>query len=209
MPTAPMHIERLYQAVELVSASRLRANAPALTRLHSYPALLGAAQAPASGATEAFLRCAALAHAWSTQALRLDTAELGAAIAAFDAARAPEAVVGSGLIDPVAACLGSLENAATLLHLANPARFSLWDRELEAVHLGEPPSEYHMGQARSYLRFLATAQEVIAHPLFLTFHHAFCTAHQARLQRLGIPPYPLSELRVVESAAAELARAGR
>ena len=51
----------------------------------------------------------------------------------------------------------------------------------------------------------AIAAAIAGHPLFLTFHHDYCTAYQARLQCLTIPAYPLTEPRVIESAASELA----
>lgn len=94
-----------------------------------------------------------------------------------------------------------------MLHLANPAVFPFWDHRIEGYRLGEEPSGYHMGQSRYYVAFIEEVRELTQHPLFLTFHNDYCTAYQARLQRLRIPPYSLTEPRVVESAIAELAGA--
>lgn len=200
-----MTLEQLYAAIDLVRCSRYRSTAPEATMLRTYPVLVSAAQLPAANPLESFLRTASLAYAWMPQALRLDSAHLTAAAAVLEGVRGDSPAISEGVIDPIAACLGSLVGASKVLHLANPAVFPLWNEGLEGFRLQEPPSAYHMGQSRSYLGFIDEVRDLSTHPLFLTFHHDYCTAFQARLQRLGIPPYPLTEPRVIESAVAELA----
>lgn len=200
-----MNLERLYDAVGRVRAGGCGGQAREATALRTYPVLLAAARLPARDPTEAFLRAACLAYAWMPEALCLDPARLASAVSACETARGEAAVLGEREIDAVAASLSSVVGAATVLHLVNPARFPLWDHRIERFRLGQRPTPYHMGQARHYLAFVEDCRALTAHPLFLTFHHDYCTAYQGRLQRLRIDPYPLTEPRVVESAISELA----
>jgi hypothetical protein len=207
-----MNLERLYTAVELVRNGCYRDNPREATRLRTYPVMLASAAAPATNATEAFLRAACLAYAWMPQRVRIDQSHLASAVAAFEAARgAPQidseaeriALQGRG-IDAIAANLSSVVGASMVLHLAAPGVFPIWDERIERFRLDEEPTPYHMGQVRHYLAFMEEIRGLTAHPLFLTFHNDFCTAYQARLQRLRISPYPLTEPKVVEAAITEL-----
>lgn len=200
-----MNLELLYHAIDQVRGSRFGSHSREATFLRTYPVLLSAARLPASNPVDDFLRLASLAYAWMPRALRLETAHLAAAAHALDAARDVTPSLSEPSIDAIAGCLGSLVGAAKVLHLANPAVFPLWDPRVERLRLQEAPTAYHMGQSSNYLRFIAEVWEIAAHPLFLTFHHEYCTAYQARLQCLRIPAYPLTEPRVIESAATELA----
>lgn len=199
-----MTLEKLYQAVDLVRARGYRLDAREMTELRLYPTLLASARLPASTPLEAFQRAACLAFAGIPKTLYLEPDHLEAAARAYQAVLAREPA-DAALIEPIAACLNSLVGASRVLHLGHPAGFPIWDARIESLRLGREPSVYHMDQLRSYLSYLDDLREIVAHPLFLTFHHDYCTAYQARLQRLRIPPYPLTEPRVVESAASELA----
>jgi hypothetical protein len=199
-----MNLERLYTAVELVRSACYRDNSRETTLVRTYPVLLSAARAPAKNAMEAFLRAACLAYSWMPQEVRLDQTHLASAAAAFSAALDDEVVVDERIVDPIAACLSSVIGASKILHLANPGVFPIWDEQIERFRLSDEPTPYHMGQARHYLAFIQEIRALSTHSLFLTFHHDYCTAYQERLQRLRIPPYPLTEPRVVESAIREL-----
>ncbi|EGV17937.1 hypothetical protein [Thiocapsa marina] len=212
-----MNLEHLYTAVELVRSGCYRDNPREATRLRTYPVMIAAAAAPAASPTEAFLRAACLAYAWMPERVRIDQSHLAPAVSAFEAARAssrsgPQSASDAELaalrergIDAVAASLSSVVGASLVLHLAAPGLFPIWDERIERFRLDEEPSPYHMGQARHYLDFIDEIRDLTAHPLFLTFHNDFCTAYQARLQRLRISPYPLTEPKVVEEAITELA----
>ncbi|NEV61757.1 hypothetical protein [Thiorhodococcus minor] len=200
-----MNIDLLYSAVDLVRASGHQSNAREAAFLRTYPILLATARLPSDGAVETLLRTASLVYAWMPGHLHLDMSQLDKAATALAMASGEAPLIAAEVIEPIAGCLGSLIGAAKVLHLANPAVFPLWDARVERFRLRDQPSSYHMSQTRNYLTFIQEVQEVAAHPLFLTFHHEYCTAYQARLQRLHIPAYPLTETRVIESAAAELA----
>ncbi|WP_296810199.1 hypothetical protein [Thiocapsa sp.] len=215
-----MNLEHLYSAVELVRSGCYRDNPREATRLRTYPVMIAAAAAPAASQTEAFLRAACLAYAWMPERVRIDQSHLEPAVAAFEAARgypqsgspsgpqtasdAERAALHERGIDAIAAALSSVVGASMVLHLAAPGVFPIWDERIERFRLDEEPSPYHMGQARHYLAFMEEIHGLTAHPLFLTFHNEFCTAYQARLQRLRISPYPLTEPKVVEAAITEL-----
>jgi hypothetical protein len=199
-----MNLEHLYTAVELVRGACYRDQPKEATFLRTYPVMLASARMPARDATESFLRAACLAHAWLPRTLHLDQQALKPAVEVYAAAGAEDARCDAPHVDAIAACLSSVVAAATVLHLANPNVFPLWDRRIERYRIGDEPTSYHMGQARHYVAFIDEIKELSAHPLFLTFHHEYCTAYQARLQQLRIPPYPLTQPRVVESAICEL-----
>lgn len=200
-----MNLDILYSAVELVRASGHRSSAREAAFMRTYPILLTTARLPAPDPVDALLRNVSLVYAWMPRAIELDMTQLNQAGEALTAASEEIPVISQQVIEPIASCLGSLVGAAKVLHLANPAVFPLWDRRVEQFRLETPPSDYHMSQTRNYLTFIEEVQAVAADPLFLTFHNAYCTAYQARLQRLRIPAYPLTEPRVIESAATELA----
>jgi hypothetical protein len=154
---------------------------------------------------EAFLRTASLAYGWMPRSLRIDEDTLPQAVEAFGNAQGERVVISESLIKPIAACLSSLVGASKVLHLANPSVFPMWGKRVERFRLSQKPTPYHMGQPSNYLGFVEEVWTMTSDPLFLTFHHEYCTAYQERLQRLHIAPYPLTEPRVVQSATAELA----
>jgi hypothetical protein len=200
-----MNIQQLYPAVARVREGGYGAASKEAGFLRAYPALLIAARLPASDPLEAFLRTASLAFGWMPKRLRIDDAALPPAVAALESARAEGVAISESLIAPIASCLSSLVGASKVLHLANPSAFPMWGRRIERFRLGHNPTPYHMGQVRNYLGFIEDVWNLTSDPLFLTFHHEYCTAYQERLQRLHIAPYPLTEPRVVQSATSELA----
>ena len=202
-----MNIEHLYAAVDRVRQHRYGASSKQASFLRAYPALVSAARMESTSPADAFLHTAALAYAWMPRVLKLDDDFLSAAVAAFEEARGDGVTISQAVIEPIAACLGSLPGASKVLHLSNPAVFPIWDKGIERFRLGEEPTAYHMGQTRNYLGFIEEVWNVTSDPHFLTFHHEYCIAYQERLQRLNIAPYPLTEPRVVQSATSELAGA--
>lgn len=200
-----MNIDILYSAVDLVRASGHRNDIREAAFMRAYPVMLSTARLPADSPVDALLRTASLVYAWIPETLQPETSRMDLAAEAFASACQNGAAVTAEIIEPIADCLGSLVAAAKLLHVANPAVYPSWETNVEQFRLQTQPSGYHMSQTRNYLDFAAEVREIAAHPLFLTFHHEYCTAYQARLQRLRIPAYPLTEPRVIESAAAELA----
>jgi hypothetical protein len=200
-----MNLEHLYSAVDLVRGDCAHGNPREVTALRTYPVLVATARLPARDAEEAFLRTACLAFAWMPERIRLVAGRLTPAVAAFEGAQADVPIADARAIAALADGLSSLVGATIVLHLANPNAFPIWDEEIERARIGDDPSSYHMSQADHYLAFIDEIRELSSHPLFLTFHHDYCTAYQARLQRWQIRPYPLTEPRVVESAMRELA----
>jgi hypothetical protein len=62
-----------------------------------------------------------------------------------------------------------------------------------------------MGQVRNYTAYASEVHAIRQASTFSEFHRAFNQAFQDRLGRLRIEPYPLTEVRSVESAMFELA----
>lgn len=200
-----MNIHQIYPAVARVREGGYRTDVREAGFLRAYPALLAAARLEARDTMEAFLRTASLAYGWIPRSLRIDEATLPQALKAFAAARGERVAVSVDLIEPLASCLSSVVDASKVLHLANPSVFPMWGKRIERFRLQREPTPYHMGQPRHYLGFIEDVWTLTSDPLFLTFHHEYCTAYQERLQRMRIAPYPLTEPRVVQSATSELA----
>ncbi len=200
-----MNIHQIYPAVARVREGGYGTGSRETSFLRAYPVLLTAARMEAKDPMEAFLRTASLAYGWMPRSLRIDEDTLPQAVEAFANAQGEGVVIRESLIKPIAACLSSLVGASKVLHLANPSVFPMWGKRVERFRLGQNPTPYHMGQPSNYLGFIKEVWTMTSDPLFLTFHHEYCTAYQERLQRLHIAPYPLTEPRVVQSATAELA----
>jgi hypothetical protein len=200
-----MNLQQLYPAVARVREGGYAPGAKESGFLRAYPTLLAAVRMEARDPMDSFLRAASLAYGWMPRCLRVDEATLPQAVAAFAEARGEGVTISEDLIAPIAACLSSVVGASKVLHLANPGVFPMWGKRVERFRLHQSPTPYHMGQPRNYLRFVEDVWTLTSDPLFLTFHHEYCTAYQERLQRLRIAPYPLTEPRVVQSATSELA----
>lgn len=200
-----MDIHQLYPAVARVREGRYLVGSKEEGFLRAYPALLIAARLEARDPTESFLRTASLAYGWMPKRLRIEATALPGAVAAFESTRKEGVEVSEALIEPIASCLSSAVGASRVMHLANPSVFPIWSKRIERFRLQREPTPYHMNQPRNYLGFIEDVWHLRSDPLFLTFHHEYCTAYQERLQRLQITPYPLTEPRVVQSAACELA----
>jgi hypothetical protein len=199
-----INLRTLDQAVDLVRVNRLSGGSKEVTFLRAYPALLVAAKAPGRALTETFLMTAAFAYGWMPGSLRVDLARLETAARAFDTSRAQDAVFSKGTVDAVAGCLQSLVAASKVLHFANPYLYPIWDNQIEHFRQDAPPSQYHMAQTENYVAYVTDIQKLKQEEGFLGFHHDYCMNYQERLRRLAIPPYPLTDLRVVESAVHEI-----
>jgi len=199
-----LNLQTLDQAVDLVRMNRLSDGSREATFLRAYPALLVSAKAPDRAVIETFLMTAAFAYGWMPGSLRIEPQRLDAAARAFDAARAQTAEFSERHVAAVAGCLQSLVAASKVLHFANPYLYPIWDRRIEEFRQDASPSQYHMAQTENYISYVEDIQKIKQEQGFLGFHHDYCMNYQERLRRLAIPPYPLTDLRVIESAVHEI-----
>ena len=199
-----INLSNLDQAVDLVRVNKLTDGSREATFLRTYPALLMAAKAPDRSVTETFLMTAAFAFGWMPGSLRADADRLDAAAQAFDEARAEKAEFSERSVAAIAGCLHSLIAASKVLHFANPYLYPIWDSNIEAFRRGSRPSQYYMAQTENYVSYVGDFQEIKRDEGFLGFHHDYCMNYQERLRQLAIPPYPLTDLRVIESAVCEI-----
>jgi hypothetical protein len=207
-PATNLNLETLDRAVDLVRVNRLSDGSPEATFLRTYPAVLVAARARDRAVTETFLMTAAFAYGWMPGTLRVDPRRLEIAARAFETARAEGAQFSEQSVSAVAACLHSLVAASKVLHFASPAIYPTWDSRIERFRQGATPSIYHMSQTENYVTYVADVQGLKREEGFLGFHHDYCMNYQERLRQLAIPPYPLTDLRVIESAVYEIIAAG-
>jgi len=199
-----LNLSTLDQAVELVRVNKLADGSKEATYLRTYPSLLTAAKSSERGAVETFLMTAAFVHGWMPSSLDVDPDRLGEAASAFDQARAEGADFSAATVSAVAGCLQSLIAASKVLHFANPFLYPTWDNEIEHFRRGLAPSQYHMNQTNNYVAYVENIRELKREEGFLGFHHDYCMNYQQRLRQLAIPPYPLTDMRVIESAVYEI-----
>lgn len=199
-------LNRLLDAIGRVRAKVPAEGSRAATYLRTYPALLALASCPEVEDSMRFLQLAAAAYGWMPRIVRLDPEYLSSAIDAFrQAPEATDANWPNALVEQVAACLHSVVGASKLLHFANPAVFPIWDKKVERFWLSAEPSQYHMDQDRHYKAYALRVHEIRREPSFPEFYEALNLAFAERLGRLAIPPYRLTEVRSIETAAFELA----
>lgn len=202
-----LNLGMLDQAVDLVRVNRLDDGSEDASYMRTYPSALVAARSTDRGLTETFLLTAAFVYGWLPASLRVDPDRLAAAAQAFGRARNEDAVFSAETVATVAGCLHSLVAAARVLHFANPYRYPPWDPGIEGFRLGAAPSTYHMAQTENYVAYVENVEKVKREEGFLGFHHDYCVNYQQRLSQFAIPPYPLPDMRVIESAVYEILRA--
>jgi hypothetical protein len=94
--------------------------------------------------------------------------------------------------------------ASKVLHFAAPAVYPTWDARIERFRRGQAPTDYHMAQTANYAAYVRDIHDVKQEDGFLGFHLDYCMNYQERLRQLAIPPYPLTDMRVIESAVCEI-----
>lgn len=198
-----LRLETLDQAVELVRVNKLADSSREAAYLRAYPALLAAIGATRRDA-DAFLLAATFAHGWLPGRLHIEPQSLDAAVRAFGRARASEATFAEADVTVVATCLQSLVAASQVLHYANPAVYPTWDARIEGFRRGQKPTPYHMAQPLNYAAYVMDIQGVKRQEGFPGFHFDFCMNYQERLRHLSIPPFPLTDMKVIESAVGEI-----
>jgi len=201
-----LRLETLNQAVDLVRVNQLAEGSREAAFLRAYPALLAAIRATDNDA-DAFLLAASFAHGWLPGSLRIQSQGLEAAVRAFSRARGLPASFAEQDAAAVADCLQSLVAASLVLHFANPAVYPTWDARIEGFRRGQAPTSYHMAQTVNYAAYVMDIQGVKRQAGFPGFHLDFCMNYQERLRHLAIPAYPLTDMRVIESAVVEILHA--
>lgn len=202
-----MDLDRLKAAVQSVRTSALADGSRAATYLRTYPALLAIASSSEVDDSTRFLQLATVTYGWMPRILRLDAQHLGNAVAALRQARESTEANWTEVAH-VAACLHSVVGASKLLHFANPKFFPIWDKKVERFRLSANPNQCHMNEIRNYISYASRVHELLRQPGFPEFYETYNQAFTERLNRLGIPPYCLTEVRSIESAAFELAGNG-
>jgi hypothetical protein len=198
-----LNLETLDQAVDLIRVNKFATWSREAAFLRAYPALLAAIKATARDA-DAFLLASTFAYGWLPGRLRIEPQSLDAAVRAFGRARAPEASFVEADASAVANCLQSLIAASQVLHFANPSVYPTWDARIEGFRRGQKPTTYHMAQTVNYAAYVLDIQGVKRQEGFLGFHFDFCMNYQERLRHLSIPPFPLTDMKVIESAVTEI-----
>ena len=194
----------LDQAVNLVRFNAFPVHSKEASLIRVYPRLLRTARSADAEVLDTFLLLATLVHGWLPNSLQIEEEKLPAAVDAFDQARDERQAFSLQIVEAVANCLQSLVAASRVLHFANPYAYPTWDPAIEHFRLGRAPSPYHMMQMANYGDYVRDVQKLKGETGFLGFHHAYCMNYQQRLRRLAIPPYPLTDMRVIESAVYEI-----
>jgi len=200
-----MQLPSLFAATELLRRPPpivdLRSNA----YLATYPALLAAASNPGDSPWAWFCQIAAMTYGWMPRVVRLDMEHSRTAAQSLLAAHhATQESMQKIQITPISLSVRSVVGASKMLHFANPNVYPIWDSRIETTRLGKAPGLTHMQAPENYWRYCAEVHEVRMHRDFRGFYVEMEAALAARLEYLGIEPYPISEVRAVELAVFEL-----
>src|SRR5579885_525843 len=176
------------------------------TYLRTYPSLMAICDGHRLTHDRFQLVCLA-AYGWMPRILHLD-----AAVAAAAAAQ------GHSLDDPameeldiasLVACLHSNVGASKVLHAVNPAVFPILDASIDRLLVRAGPARtWRREPADRYRDYLAYVHGLRTADWFGPYCDALRAAYRDRLHALGIPDYPITEVRLIEAALFEIARAG-
>ena len=200
-----MNISQLRRAIKIVRDQSAQLHPRRITYLRTYGALINFAMTQTDDPHRRFLRLAAMAYGWMPRVVRIDGKHITTAIEAFQAATAASGTsVDESLVYPIKECLHTVVGTSKVLHFANPHVYPIWDAKVEQVWIGGTPSAYYMSQPRKYVEYANEVHQMRKHKGFKSFLSGFRGAYEARLKRLGIPGYKISEIRAIEAAAFEL-----
>ena len=177
-----------------------------ITYLLSYPSIraFGASAGPIT--PDRFNQLAVMTYGWMPRIVRIDSHHLPGAIAALGAAqKATPITLHTIRVADVRECLRSLVGASKILHFVNDAVFPIWDSNVESFRLSGPLPYKHMSTVDNYFAYANEVHRIRHEPAFPAFLSRFNDAMSFRLTALGIPHYPISEVRAIEAAAFELA----
>lgn len=200
-----MNIERLRFAVSILRDDQIVLGARQITYLETYPAMLALAGTSKGDARTRFLQLAAAAYGWMPRVVRIDTTRVdGAVVALAKAAQRTEFVdAATQEVEQIAVCLSSVVGASKVLHFTNPVVFPIWDTKVQRVWGHADPTQDYMRNCRHYVAYATEVHCLRTLKEFAGFATEFREAYSARLMRLGIPDYRISDSRVIESAAFE------
>jgi hypothetical protein len=173
--------------------------------LRTYPHILNAASQPWPAA-DLFPVVADLAYGWMPRALQLDPNHFHNACVAYG--QATIATPHNWLavnIGAIKDCLHSMVGASKVLHFCNPGTFPIWDRKVESFRLQADATPHHMQTIQNYIDYALEVHAIADDPGFPAFSTNLVHAFDTRLAHLHIPPHAIGPLRIVDTAAFELA----
>ncbi|MGH8616979.1 MAG: hypothetical protein ACREUW_04760 [Burkholderiales bacterium] len=203
-----MKLNQLLPVIERMRMDlRLKDDLRAVTYLATYPSICSLGTNPKAIHAERFHQLAAMAYGWMPRILRLNPHCMRDAVAALVQAQnaTNESFLSAELIRVISRCLYSVVGASKVLHFTNPSVFPIWDSKIERFRKSAEPTHAHMKQVEHYLDYSQEIQAIRHEGGFSKFYSEYKSAFDARLTALGITSYGVSEVRVIEAAAFELA----
>jgi len=210
-----MKLLDILPAIGKITSTPTNLDPRAVTYLATYPSIRALGSAPGAITPDRFNQLVVMVYGWMPRIARVDLSSASRALTALNAAKiATPATCLTIDILSVADCLRSLVGASKALHFVSDAVFPIWDSNVEAFRLrvngimpaGKPLPYNHMTDVKNYCEYVREIHAIRADPTFSTvFLAPFNGATNSRLSALGIAPYPISEVRAIESAAFELA----
>lgn len=201
-----MKISKLRKAIEIVRTEPVLLTPQAATYLRTYPVILKAAEQSPREPLALLCQLATMAYGWMPRVARIDREHLKPATAALKKAMrvsAPHEDI--AIIRNVAACLHSVVGASKLLHFLMPDDFPIWDSKVARVWSNQNLKTGAMTDPKNYVKYAREVHKLSKRSEFPSFKSDFEDAYAARLKRLGIPHYGLTDVRTIEAAAFELA----
>ena len=197
-----MKLVDIQPAIDRIDANLVVTELRKHTYLATYPSLIAIGTSPGSFDTKRFYQVAALVYGWMPRVVRINPVYIQQAIAAFGEAQIANSENFQNVtIQSFANCLHSVVGASKLLHFINPSVFPIWDSKIETFR--EMPKD-NIKRVSHYINYVHEVNKIRSEMEFADFFTKFSARYCDRLSASGIEPYPITEVRAVESAAFEL-----
>jgi hypothetical protein len=197
-----MKLVDIQPAIQAIAANPVVTELRGHTYLATYPCIIAIGTSSGLADAQRFYQLAAMIYGWMPRVLRIDPEFTLQAIAAFgEAQTASSGNFHQVPIQNIKNCLHSVVGASKLLHFVNPNVFPIWDSNI-AKFLGI--SKSNVESVAKYIDYVHEVNNIRGEKEFSEFFINFSAQYSARLFASGIKPYPITEVRAVESAAFEL-----
>ncbi len=201
-----MDLNNLLPAIDCIREKPCTTDLRAAAYLATYPSIRMHARQFSAIDQSAFHQVAAMVYGWMPRILRLDLRYVADATTALNVSASASLETHADVsVADISACVRSVVGTSKMLHFVNDTIFPIWDSRIETLRSGSKPTNEHMGCVENFASYVKEVHAIRIEPGFADFCDRFRAAYTDRLQAMGIATYEISEVRVVEAAAFELA----
>jgi hypothetical protein len=201
-----MNIKRLQKSIEIVKNGPIELSAQSLTYLRTYPSILDAVASLPRNPKSLISQVAVFAYGWMPRVARLDPEYfVKAGTSLVSVANAEGIDIDSEAVSNISECLRSVVGASKVLHFIRPDVYPIWDSKVAKVwHNNKALSQKEISDPAKYIVYVKALQELVLSNEAKDFLKEFKSVYEARLGKLNIARYVLSDMRAIEAAIFEL-----